>query len=188
MLTNTVLGLAYHQGVLLRDELVEKDKYARVRLRPNRAERIELEKKFIHSSYDLEHDESADAGETGLLTLFRLKSTEAALPDFAARWDVRANAIDIDLLRPEACRKLFKGGKDGYRGHHSTDLSHGRYEIDIAIPSGLVFRGVLEFEPSALAPAKDEIRFEIKEKIRIFDPVTGEEIKLIVRQNIAPRS
>jgi len=172
-----VLGLAYHQVVLLRKERVEKDPYARPRMRPNRAEPIEIETKFLDSSYDLEHHKSAEAGETGLLELFRLKSRNAAFPDFAARWDVGANAVDIDI-RPEKLSKLFKRGKGGYRGHRSTDLGHNRYEIDIEIPSGQVFHGVLKLDGSAIGHFTDEIRLGIKEEAKIFNPVTGEEIQI----------
>lgn len=104
MLTRAVLGLAYNQEVLLRKELVEKDKYARPLLRPNRAIIKSFTKKFLHSSYDLEYDESTEAGKTGLLELFYLRSRDAAFPDFAARGTLERTPSTLTYYAPRSFR------------------------------------------------------------------------------------
>ena len=76
---------------------MEKDKYARVRLPPDRADRIDLVMEFLHTAYELKISETAEAGETGLLTLFQLKSNDPTLPDFSDWWDIKENAVDIVL-------------------------------------------------------------------------------------------
>jgi hypothetical protein len=79
--------------------------------RPHRADRIDLVTEFLHPAYEVECEGSSDAGETGLLTLFRLKSGDSLLPGFAGRWDLKENAVDIDLCGDKVRSNLFKEGK-----------------------------------------------------------------------------
>lgn len=156
---------------------MRKDEKKRIQLRPDSAECIDLVKEYLHPSYELKSEAAADAGETGLLALFHLKSKAPELPSFRGRWDMKENAVDIDLLGGANESKVFKAGKDGYRGHHSTTLEDGRYQIDVAIPSHDVFRAVLEFDARGIAELQPEnVKLKITDSFRILDTDSGEEI------------
>ena len=151
---------------------MEKDRYKRIELRPHEAGHIELEEEMIHPSYELEYDSSAKAGPTGLLRLFRLKSRNAALPNFDGRWDIRQNAVDIDLLGPKEISRSFKSQAAGYRGHHSKALGDNHYYIDIAIPGVEVFRGTLELEATGIVYLLDEFKLGGTDSVTIIDTDT----------------
>lgn len=157
---------------------MEKNQYTRLQLRPHRAERIKLVTEFLHPSYKLEHLASADAGKTGLLRLFSLVSQDSEFPSFEGRWDAKQNAVDVDLVACDDRSKLFKSGKNGYRGHHSVHVEDQRYAIIIAIPQGEVFRGVLELDANAIVYLEEEIKFDIEDELSIFELDPGEEITL----------
>jgi hypothetical protein len=157
---------------------MEKDKYAKVKIRPHRAERIDLLQEFLDPSYVLECEQSATAGDTGLLLLFGLRSIDETLPNFDARWDLKEDAVDVDLVPLSSTSRLFKTGSQGYRGHHSKNLGHYRYQIDIAIPNRDVFRGVLELDANGILYLRDEARLIVTDTVKISYADTGKEIKL----------
>ena len=158
---------------------MRRDWKKKIQMRPDRVENVRLVEEHLHPAYDLEWDKATDAGETGLLTLFVLKSRDPQLPSFRGRWDIRQDAVDVDLLdRAEKDGKTFKAGKKGYRGHHSTKMTDRSYQIDIAIPGHDIFRAVLGFVGSGTTELHDEINVIVSDSLRIINVDTGEEITL----------
>jgi hypothetical protein len=68
---------------------MQRDKFAKIQLRPNKATNIEITPERLHPSYQLKFQPTSVATETGHLELFRLEASECDLPTFSARWDLK---------------------------------------------------------------------------------------------------
>ncbi len=104
--------------------------------------------KHIHPEYRYEPC-AGDIAENGRLDVLKLVRADGGCPSFSARWDQRPDELDIDIHHPSgAVVDDFKGGKNGYRGHHtkqSDDLNSRTFEIVIQTPEGLIFDGTASF-------------------------------------------
>ncbi len=105
--------------------------------------------------------------------LFRLEPSRSDAPRFSARWDTKPNTIDIDLFGDSEANKKFKGGTDGYAGHHTTTLSESPriYQIDIRTPTGVVFVGTVELLVELglyLQDSFKEVVEQFKDELRIL--------------------
>jgi hypothetical protein len=142
---------------------MNKDKYARIEIRPHTAEDVRVITDYLHPSYRAVHEKTSTAGDSGLLQLFRLDPTDDSFPGFSARWDIRQNAVDIDLHGNDRAASLFKAEKDGYKGHHSTALANGVYLLEITIPGAVIFRGKLQMTGTGIVYLKDDASSIIEE-------------------------
>jgi hypothetical protein len=104
--------------------------------------------KHIHPEYRYEACEGGIA-ENGRLDVLKLVHADDGCPSFSARWDQRPDELDIDIHHPsDAVVDDFKGGKNGYRGHHTKQfdgLNSRTFEVIIKTPEGLIFDGTASF-------------------------------------------
>jgi hypothetical protein len=109
---------------------------------------LHVVRKYIHPEYRYEACEG-DIAENGRLDVLKLVRADDGCPSFSARWDQRPDELDIDIHHPsDAVVDDFKGGKNGYRGHHtkqSDDPNSRTFEIIIETPEGLIFDGTASF-------------------------------------------
>jgi hypothetical protein len=151
---------------------VQRDKYAKIELRPNKATRIDIIPEQIHPEYELKYQSSALATDTGHLELFRLEPSAGGLPAFSARWDLKPNTIDIDLIDDVAAQRAFKAGVDGYRGHHTVVVSDVPrvFQVDIVTPTGVVLVGKIEVEIELGLHLKETVNItgHMKDQFRIL--------------------
>ena len=109
---------------------------------------LHLEIKYIDPRYKLEPCDGI-IGETGKLEVLKLVADLIKEPYFVARWDQRAEHLDIDMKNATkvAVRK-FKNGIDGYAGHHTDRTINPKrrvFEINIGIPERAIFHGEVSF-------------------------------------------
>lgn len=125
---------------------MQRNKYAKIQLRPNKATQITITEQSIHENYTLKFTKSCVATDTGHLELFRLEPSDHALPIFSARWDAKDNTVDIDLIGDSAQSRAFRAEEPGYHGHHSQTQNHSPFilKVDIQTPSGSIFSGTIE--------------------------------------------
>jgi hypothetical protein len=138
---------------------MDRNKYAKIELRPNKATKISIRPESISPNYELKSQPNSNATDTGHLELFRLEPLDPALPSFSARWDTKPNTIDIDLIGDPKASKAFKAGLAGYGGHHTTILSDSPriYRVDIETPSGRVFSAEIDLEIELGLYLKDDL-------------------------------
>jgi hypothetical protein len=152
---------------------MQRDKYAKVELRPNKATSISITPERTHPKYQLEFQSNSLATDTGHLELFRLAPLEGGLPTFSARWDLKPNTIDIDLIGDAKASKAFKAGADRYKGHHTVvvSVSPRIYQVDIQSPAGIVFEGKIEVAIELGLHLQDRLESltdQIKDQLRIL--------------------
>jgi hypothetical protein len=152
---------------------MQRDKYAKVELRPNKAAGINITAERTHPKYQLKFHSSSLASDTGHLELFRLAPLEGELPTFSARWDLKPNTIDIDLIGDAEASKAFKAAADGYKGHHTVvvSVSPRIYQVDIQTPAGIVFVGKIEVVIELGLHLRDRMESlidQIQEQLRIL--------------------
>jgi hypothetical protein len=104
--------------------------------------------KSIHPNYRLVQCDGT-LSDTGHLEVLKIVHSVGGVPSFSARWDWRADQLDIDIRHPsEAVRKDFKKGRGGYSGHwtnRSNDPNSRTFEINIQSPDGVIFNGEASF-------------------------------------------
>jgi hypothetical protein len=115
---------------------------------------LEVVPKYIHPNYELIL-EDLTRGDTRLLKVFSLVSKNNAKAKFVARLDdgtperVKDPELDVDIENVARDVALdFKAGRNGYAGHHTArtkDLDKRAFDVEITIPTGLVFRGTVSF-------------------------------------------
>jgi hypothetical protein len=152
---------------------MQRDKYAKIQLRPNKATRIEITPERTHPKYQLKFQSTSLATDTGHLELFRIEPLERVLPTFSARWDLKPNTIDIDLIGNAEASEAFKAAVDGYNGHHTVIVSDSPrvYRVDIQTPMGVVFVGKVEVAIELglhLRDSLENLREQIKDELRIL--------------------
>lgn len=156
-----------------RMKTMQRDKYAKTELRPNRATGINITAERTHPNYQLKVQPSSLATDTGHLELFRLEPLKTELPTFSARWDLKPNTIDIDLIGDPEASKAFKAATGEYKGHHTVIVSDSPriYQVDIQTPAGIVFVGKIEVAIELGLYLRDRfeaLRDEIKDELRIL--------------------
>jgi hypothetical protein len=151
---------------------MQKDKYAKIELRPRKASEISITAEQTHPNYELKSHSSSLATDTGHLELFRLTPLGHQLPTFSARWDLKPNTIDIDLIGDAEASRAFKAEADGYKGHHTVVVSESPriYQVDIQTPAGIVFVGKIEVAIELGLHLRDrfEIIDQLEDKLRIL--------------------
>jgi hypothetical protein len=115
---------------------------------------LRISTNFLDPDYEI-IDEDLMLGETRLLKVFSLLPKTSGKPSFHARVDdgspdkPKQPELDIDIKGvPAAIVGDFKAGRNGYKGHHN-DRSPNRteriFDVEIAIPTGSVFKGEVFF-------------------------------------------
>lgn len=124
---------------------MKKEIFANLGLRANSASNIEVVTDSIDSRYRLVESNRSISTETGYLELFRVEAHNAELPTLSARWDQKANSVDIDLLGDVAASRSFKDESGGYTGHHTQIVSDSPriYRLEIRTPTGPIFFGTV---------------------------------------------
>jgi hypothetical protein len=115
---------------------------------------INAEIRYRHPEYEsIAGDGVLPDGNDDRLIIFRLKSKNAGLPSFSARWDggnrsrlVRYD-LDIDLVGDPEEAKRFIRGELGYAGHHAIQIgTENKYNVYLTIPVvGLIFDATISF-------------------------------------------
>jgi len=124
---------------------MDKEKFSSLQLRTTGASIACLSAQRIDPRYKLSRKDLCLTSATGRLELLRIEPLQHGLSAFSARWDQRADTIDIDLDGDAAERRAFKTGIGRYRGRHARIASSSPriYEIDIHTPEGHVFTGMI---------------------------------------------
>jgi hypothetical protein len=124
---------------------MHRNKLANLQLKTSGASVACLSARKVDPRYELSRKDFCLTSDTGHLELFRIEPVRSGLPAFSARWDQKADMIDIDLDGDAASRRAFKKGIHGYRGHHAHIASDSPriYEIDLHTPEGHVFNGMI---------------------------------------------
>ena len=106
---------------------------------------VQVTPQRMNPRYKLSRKELCLTSSTGHLELFRIEPLHPGSPSFSARWDQKADTIDIDLRGSAAATRAFRLGIHGYRGHHAKIVSDSPriYAIDIRVPEGPIFKGAI---------------------------------------------
>lgn len=107
-----------------------------------------LESPKLDTRYRLDGSLQSDTSPTGLLRAFKIMPTVAGWPSFIARWDEKADTLDIDILDvDDHVKRLFKGGKGGYCGHHRDRIlgEQRKFEVKVTLPNVVVCEGIVSF-------------------------------------------
>lgn len=155
-----------------------KKKLQRMQIWPSKAEGIEIVINFCHSDYTLSAEASAVATSSKLLRLFSLLPETHSNPTFFGRYDARdhlsgrnkASAVDVDVQGlKKAEERDFKAGKNGFSGHHSTQINDGKHLILISTPKqGKILEGTLSMKASALAELQESCDLKITDSVQIY--------------------
>jgi hypothetical protein len=115
---------------------------------------INADIRYRHPEYEyIAGDGMLPDGNDDRLIIFKLRSKNAGLPSFSARWDggnrsslVRYE-LDIDLLADPEEAKRFIRGEPGYAGHHAIQVgTENKYKVYVTIPVvGLIFDATITF-------------------------------------------
>lgn len=109
---------------------------------------LQLTPNHIDSDYQSEHCDGV-LSETGYLQVLKIVRKDGAGPSFVARWDQKAEQLDIDMHGgTNNAAKKFKGGNDGYSGHHTSRSSNPNtriFDVTIKTPGAVVFVGTVSF-------------------------------------------
>lgn len=128
---------------------MEKEKFAReLRKALEIYNIVWLEGPKLDNRYRLDGSPRSVTSQTGLLRAFEIMPTVDGLPRFIARWDERADTLDIDILdADDHVKSLFNGQKDGYGGHHRDRIpgEQRKFEVKVTLPSVVVCEGVVSF-------------------------------------------
>jgi hypothetical protein len=95
---------------------VKEEIFSNLGLRANSASNIEVVTDSIDCHYRLVESDKSISTETGYLELFRVAPLRAELPTFSARWDQKANSVDVDLLGDAAASRSFKTNPEATKG------------------------------------------------------------------------
>ena|SRR5665213_2391984 len=114
-------------------------------------EDIEFTEEYRDASYVTIVNKPSRMTPYGHLELFVLKSTEFDLPKFSARWDERAETVDVDALDSDgASIKEWKNErlakKQGHSGHHTdlrSDYERLAYQCDLTWKGRPIFRAMI---------------------------------------------
>ena len=129
--------------------MADKD-WARGRGEASYLSNLKITTEFLDTDYDIVN-ENLTRGETRLLRVFSLIPRTAGRPTFHARVDdggpdnAKEPKLDIDIKGVDAAvMKDFVAKRNGYSGHHTVKTPNPNeriFDIEIAIPSGKVFKG-----------------------------------------------
>ena len=89
-----------------------------------RISNLKVTHKRIHPDYACEPCDGK-LGETGKLELLKVVPKSGEGPFFMARWDQKAEHLDIDMKNAaNSAIRSFKKNRHGYRGHHTMRASN----------------------------------------------------------------
>jgi len=127
---------------------MDETKFAKKEVIATDASGITLDVEFLSSHYRQPLTTAAAmTTKTGHLELFRIEPINPTLPSFSIRFDLDDNqSVDVDLVGDCRERKAFIKGLSGYFGHKTIQIetSPRSYKIDIGLPTGHIFEGVLK--------------------------------------------
>lgn len=123
---------------------MDPTKFANLAVKTLGAHNISLEEEWLDPDYSVQFNSASEATDSGLVTLFRIVPKDTSLPGFAARWDRRAESVDVDPY-PFGCidPPFWQGEKKGYRGHHARVISKDPrvLQVDLHVPGRHIFTG-----------------------------------------------
>jgi hypothetical protein len=124
---------------------MDQEKFSNLQVRANGAWNIEITTQEIDPRYTVIPSTVSKTSDTGHLEVFRIKPVQAGPPIFSARWDMKPNTIDLDLIGDPAANRTFRAETGGYSGHHTTVVrdSPREFGVDVRTPDGCVFRGTV---------------------------------------------
>ena len=113
-----------------------------------RISNLKVTHKRIHPDYACEPCDGK-LGETGKLELLKVVPKSGEGPFFMARWDQKAEHLDIDMKNAaNSAIRSFKKNRHGYRGHHTMRASNPNervFDVKIETPNGVIFDGIVSF-------------------------------------------
>lgn len=116
-----------------------------------------IKESYRSEEYVLSKSEVATITATGHLAIFELRPIVRNGPSFVGRWDGGSRSAgnqerdDLDIDIRDVSKRIvgqFERGKDGYSGHHSTQVQAGTgraYKVCIRTPDKLIFDGIISF-------------------------------------------
>jgi hypothetical protein len=135
-----------HPLRMRRDRLYKRGNQTYFRV--NKAFNIKPSVEFIDGTYELIFSVQNEMTPTGLLVIFSIVSKNTQAPYFIGRWDQLQEVVDVDIENTDSKSvRAFRSSKNGFRGHRPQRISKDTrtFLVDIAIPSGSIFRGALTF-------------------------------------------
>jgi hypothetical protein len=102
---------------------------------------ISISTAYLNPNYTLVEQTHNEISSTGLLKFFEIIPSGDG-PKFTARWDQRAEAMDIDISSDV---ERFKHSKDGYSGHQPIKVNGNEYQVSVRTPSARIFDGTVRF-------------------------------------------
>jgi len=114
----------------------------------DKAFNIKVEKQFLHPEYFINLEQQELIGDTGLLKILELKSSNSQKPNFIARWDKNKDTIDVDIYNTDIdAKKRFLTRKKGYEGHRPelVDTNNRTFKIFISILGEKIYKGTVFF-------------------------------------------
>ena len=137
-----------------------------------------LKIEYLDKNYRIKLLPNTPAGKSGLVKVAELTSDISQMPMFIFRWDENDSTLDIDMYKDGKIRRDSEWihGTSGYKGHHTAKLDGDKklFKIDISIPRGKIFEGVLNI--GLLIKRLMGVRVQSKATvgIRIFRAKDGE--------------
>jgi hypothetical protein len=102
----------------------------------------------VHPDYRIEECDGI-LSKTGKLEVLKVVSKSSSGPRFTARWDQRAERLDVDIFNvSNPVVRKFKNNKHGYAGHHTSrtgDPDKRVFQVTIKIPEAVIFDGTVSF-------------------------------------------
>jgi hypothetical protein len=102
--------------------------------------------------------------ENGFLPIAKIVPISGSGPSFVARWDQRAEELDIDMQgSPEDEIGMFKRSEGGYSGHHTRRIPGENkhvFQVNVSIPNRTIFEGSISFSKTHDMRLKDKVGFE----------------------------
>jgi hypothetical protein len=112
-----------------------------------RAFDVQTQVQYCHPEYDFSACTICETHGQRPLIIASLKPKNGPLPSFSLRWDPRGNHLNVDIeeASPQVT-KLFKEGKQGYRGHRPKMVAEKQFDVNVGMPSQDVFMGRISFK------------------------------------------
>jgi hypothetical protein len=141
------------------------DRIANQSGRVSKISNLEVSAISLHPDYKIDQCDGV-LGETGKQVLKVVPKSDNR-PYFTARWDQRAEHLDIDIHNvSNAVIRKSRKNKDGYEGHHTVRSSNPNkriFEVTIKTPVGVIFGGTVSFSNTY----NESIHFEVASTLAV---------------------
>ena len=124
---------------------------------------------YVHPSYSMNSFDGKRITTTGWLKVFELIPQTSGDPEFHARWDEKADSLDIDIDKVNrSSENRFNKETNGYKGHHPPreSIVPRAFKVEITIPGKKICEGIVAFNLFSEMELQSNARFvcEVVEK------------------------